>query len=144
MNQRMTPIDMRDGKPVDQRLYDAANAYCLKEFGQELNLAYYARAWLSEALVNGEWIPVGIAGVRNMLDIPTFHVTPVGQDREAFKAAEETTSMMYMRLNNYLADLGNRDGSTLIYVAPEVERLWRRFLKRVGGRPANRYEVPVR
>jgi hypothetical protein len=145
MNLRMTPLDFRpDGAPRDARLYESAKTFYENQFGETLDHAYYGRLWAAEAVCDDRVQVVGITGIRGTYDIPTFHVIPVSQDREGFKLAEETTAMMYFRLNNYLADLGNRGSTTMIYVAPQVERLWRRFLKRVGGKPANRWEVEVR
>lgn len=145
MNLRMTPIDFNQaGEPRDPLLYAAVQEFAEKEFGEKLNVAYYARLFVALAVIEDKWKVVGVTGIRSSFDIPTFHIAPQSLDKEGFKVAEEVTNMMYMRLNNYLADLGNKGGSTLIYVAPEKERFWRRFLKRVGGKPANRYEVEVR
>lgn len=142
---RMTPLDFgTDGKPRDQRLYDAAEEYCKREFGTEYNFLCYSRCWIVELVGEENTEVIGITGIWQVPDIPLFHVTLPSADKEGLKVAEEATNMMYARLDWYLADCGNRGRSALIFVAPEKERLWRRFLRRVGGKPANRYEVEVR
>jgi hypothetical protein len=145
MNLRMTALDFsKDNEPRDQRLFDAAQAYCKREFGCEMNFLAYIRTWVVE-VIDGEKLEViGITTVWNTIDIPTFHVSLPSGTKEALKVAEEATNMMYSRLDWYLQDTGLRGRKTLIYVAPEKEALWHRFLRRVGGKPANRYEVEIR
>lgn len=146
MNLRMTPLDFdpRTRAPLDERLYDAAQEYCLREFGKQQDFLCYIRSWVVER-VDGETLEVvGIATIWNAPDVPIFHVTPPTQDKEGLKVAEEVTTMMCSRLNSYIADCGNRGRRTLIFVDPGKERIWRRFLNRIGAQPANRWEIEIR
>lgn len=145
MTLKMTPVDFTpEGKPRDEQLRDATQAFAEKEFGDKLDFAYYARVW-SVQTVNeaGETTVIGLLGVRNAIDVCMFHVVPPSLDKEGLKIAEQARDLMFIRGHGYLADLGNTGHTVMVYVAAGAQRYWRRFLKKIGARPADRFEVTI-
>jgi len=142
---QMRPMDFQaDGSPRDPKLYGAAQQYAKNQFGEELVFPYYAHVWSVLAVEeSGAYAVIGLLGIRNTIDVCLFHVTPRTSDREGLKLAEQARDMMLYRGTAYLQDLGNSGSPILIYVAENAQRYWRRFLKKIGAVPANRFEVKI-
>jgi hypothetical protein len=148
MNLRLQPIDVKkDGTPIDPELFAAVVKYGKEQFGEkyEFNVSFYSRCWAVIAVKPEDpsfWQVTGLCGTRNTIDVPLFHVTPLTQDREGLKWCETARDAMIYRMRSYIQDLGIR-GTALIFVAPVAERLWRRFLIKLGAKPACRYEIGI-
>jgi hypothetical protein len=85
---------------------------------------------------------MGLFGIQNTIDVPLCHITPITADREGLKFCELVRDAMIYRARAYCQDLG-MTGTALLYVEEKHERFWRRFLKRIGARPANRYIIGI-
>ena len=143
---RMVPVDVVNGAPKDVGLYRAVQVYSEKEFGAGVEVSYYHRVWAVVALKEEEpeyMEVIGLMGARNVIDWPLFHVTPLTQDKAGLKLAEQARDMMVARGRNYIEDLGMRGTSVLIFVSEQGQRYWRRFLKKIGALPANRFELKI-
>lgn len=146
MNLRMLVMDFNQkGEPRDTTLYEAVQEYHKNEFGEELNCAYYARVHALVLVDDDEkFVQVmGLLGIKNVIDVPMFHITVPTQDKAGLKLAEQGRDLMFQRGHNYLADLGNTGQPALVFVSEQAERYWRRFLKKIGAKPAQRYEVTL-
>jgi hypothetical protein len=146
MNTRMMPLDFEKDVPRDGKLFAAVQSYCEKEFGSRIDPRFYTRLWAVEALKDEdpEYSEViGIVGIRNTIDCPTFHLSLLTPDKEGLRLAEQARDMMMYRVAAYIQDLGLRGSNVLVYVAPERERFWRRFLTRIKAVPANRYSITI-
>jgi hypothetical protein len=145
MSLRVVPIDFRqDGKPANPSLHSAVQEYAKNEFGEELNFGYYAKV---HTLINEEADKItvmGLLGSRAAIDVCMFHITVPSQDKDGLRLAEQGRDLMFQRGQAYLADLGHTGTTVLVYVAAEAERYWRRFLRKIGAKPAHRYEVEVK
>lgn len=142
----MAPIDFKaDGTtPRDVQLYQAVQEYHKKEFGNELVFAYYARVLALLAIDEvGESKVMGLLGVRTAIDVCMFHVTSPTMDKAGLKLAEQGRDLMFYRGHSYLADLGNTGNTVLVYVASGAQRYWRRFLKKIGASPADRFQITI-
>jgi hypothetical protein len=144
MNLKMATIDFVGKEPRDAQLYSAVQEYAKNEFGEELHFDYYARAWAALAVEeSGKYVVIGVLGIRNAIDVCTFHVTPLTMDKDGLKLAEQARDMMMYRGTAYLQDLGNSGNVVLIHVSATAERYWRRFLAKIGATPAERYQVKI-
>jgi hypothetical protein len=141
----MAPMDFhQDGKPRDPQLYGAVQVYAKNQFGEELVFPYYAKVWAALAQEEGQpYQVIGILALRNAIDVCTFHVSPPTLDKNGLRLAEQARDMMFVRGHDYIADLGNTGYPVLVYVAEEAQRYWRKFLKRIGAKQANRFEVKI-
>ena len=145
MSLRVQPVDFnQDGSPRDPRLYGAVQEYAKSALGEELFFAYYAKVWATVLCEDGGKMQIiGLLGTRAAIDVCMFHVTPPSQDREGMRVAEAARDAMHARMRSYLEDLGHTGNIVLVYVSETAERFWRRFLGKIGARPANRYEIKV-
>lgn len=135
----MVPVDFVEGRPRDEKLYAAACRYYEDQFGRKNDFRGYAKAWVA---LDGETV-VGLAGIQVAMDCSLFHCPPRNMTKEAIREAEQVRDMMIWRLHANLEDGGFRGMEVLIYVAEQAERFWRRFLKKIGARPANRYTLTI-
>lgn len=136
------PIDFIQGgpQPASPQLLESVQAFCKEQFGGEpypfyLNL----KSWAAIDLDSQETL--GVTSARIAYDIPVFHVKP-GADREERKGVSEPVrSLLVSRLVNYVQDHGGVNQSVFVHIEPEVQRLWRAFLKVINAQPSNRVIV---
>lgn len=143
---KMTPIDMFEDKPRDEKLYAAMQEYSRKEFGEEINCRHYLRVWVvtcSSKDAPDCFQVVAVSALRNTPDCPMFHVTPPTEDKEGMQIAHQARDMMVMRLHGHLEDLGMRGANVLIHVSEKAERYWRGFLNKIKAKPSNRWEMKI-
>lgn len=143
---KVTPIDFyQDGKPRDPALFGAVQEFAKDQFGSELVFPCYAKVWATTIRDDDKVLRViGLVGTRAAVDICLFHVIPPTADKEGLRIAERGRDLMYVRIHDYLEDLGHTGNTVLCFVAETAERYWRRFLLKIGARPAHRYEIEVR
>lgn len=146
-NHRMIPLDFeKDMAPKNPTLTAAVDAYCEKEFGARLDYRIYQRTWAILRVMESDpdyFEVMGVTCVRQCLDCPIFHITPLTADKEGLRFAEEARDMAVMRMYNYLEDWGMRGTNILIFVSEKAQRYWKGFLSRIKAVPANRYELHI-
>jgi hypothetical protein len=144
---RMVPIDLDgQGNPKDARLGTAVQEYAKKEFGTPLAFNFYMRCWCLLALKEDDpdyFEVIGVTGVRQTLDCPLFHLTPLTEDKEGLRLAEQARDLAFYRMSSYLQDWGMSGATVLVYVSERAQRYWRRFLGKIKAMPANRFEVRI-
>lgn len=143
----MVAIDVdREGKPRDEKLGAAVQAFAEKQLGSKIVFPYYLRVWAILAIREDDedyFEVVGVTSLRNSPDCPLFHIAPLTSDKAGLKLAEQARDLAVYRMHSYLQDAGLSGGTVLIYVSETAQRYWRRFLKRIKAKPANRFEMRI-
>ena len=140
LNIRMIPLDfLRDGTPRNPQLVDEAAAFYRAEFHREPEFQSFAKVWV---LGDDNGI-LGLTGLVSVCDCPLFHIVPKTMDKSGLRIAEAARDLAVWRMKSHLEDSGLSGSQVLIYVSPTVERLWHRFLGRIGAVPANRWSLTI-
>jgi hypothetical protein len=129
--------------PRDPYLAAAVDAFCEKQFGEVHDFRPYLRAWavvLESAPECYEVLAVG-AG-RNTPDFPVFHVAEA-EERDGRDLAREATACLMGRMRSFCEDNGFRRKTVLIYVAEKAQKRWASFLRMIGAKSADRFEVEI-
>ena len=140
------PLDFEanTNNPRDRNLFDAAQNFCKEQFGAEYSFHLNGKNWcVIEVSDEGEGFEViAVSGMVWVPDCRLFHVKP-GTNKETWKRAEDVSTALMKRMAAYLQDSIGLGTRVLVFVEPKTEGIWKRFLRRVGAKPANRYEVTV-
>lgn len=142
----IVPLDFEKGStnPRDRILFDAAQKFCKEQFGSEYPFHTLSKNWcvVEQSDEADGYEVIGVSGLAWMPDCPVFHVKP-GTDKESWKQAGDISAALVKRMASYLQDSMGVGTQVLIHIQPAAERIWSRFLRRIGAKPANRYKLSV-
>ena len=127
-----------DRQPKDAPLYEAAQRYCVEQFGSERPLDRMLRVWLvADAEENVVKQILGILCIRQVLDIPTFHVPKLDDKRKVAEARDA----LITRARGYVEDNGGKGMDVLVHVASDCPL--GEFAEKLGAVEAHRYSIEV-
>jgi hypothetical protein len=140
----IVPIEFFENStnPKNPHLFEAVQKYCEREFGSKVGLDKNLRNWAVVSEDDSGYVIHGLTSLRFMLDCPTFHVT-AAEDKEGRELARKVRDMLMNRAAAFLQDQFGVGTRIQVHVAPTAERFWRGFLRLIGAKPANRWEVQV-
>jgi len=133
------------GNPMDRNLYDAAQAFCKREFGKEVNFRGNVKTW-ARVKISDEgdgYEVVGMVALGQVIDCHMFHVKPGGEDEDSRKEARQTRDALMARAAGFIQDYAGTGTDVLVYVSEEQRPWWAGFLRMIRARPANRFIVKV-
>lgn len=141
---RILPIDFDHQagmfQPRDARLFQEVQEFAKRELVQKPVFGSYAKCWAAVRLGNEGQIEevLGIAGIRQIIDIPLFRSVDSG-----------ATLKLSQRINDHLADAGLREQEVMLYVdgSEQPERRCEGYgeaLNVWNAVPANRQIIVVR
>lgn len=146
---RTMPLDWSRGPdgvvPRDPELWKAAQAWATENMGGEIEVWHYVHTWVAIEILDvtaNVYRVVGITSAWSIPDCPNFHVA-AGDGYENLQVAKAARDALMQRLIFYCQDSGFSGRTGLVYVAEEAERFWRGFLKLIGAKKANRWELKI-
>ena len=126
--------------PRDAKLLADASEFYRTEFNTAPEFTNFAKVW---AILGDDGLILGLTGVTSVVDCPLFHIKVPSMDKKGLRQAEAARDMAVWRMHSHLEDSGLSGTNALIYVSPETERYWHRFLDRIHATPAHRWEMRI-
>jgi len=136
---RIIPLEWGpDGQCTNPELFGKVMEFTEREFGaRHAGLPGFKRVFAVQR-DNGE--VNALTGINLRFDVPMFHVAqPTG--RPAQRDALVATDLCYARLVSYIEDMGGKGVDTFVYVAPDAQGRWAKWLDGKGAKQAHRYVV---
>lgn len=149
MNLQVLPLEFFNSTngaappPRDPHLFEAVQNFCKEEFGEERQFHNHIKAWVAVEQVDSGYAVQGIVSLRNRLECDTFHIRTGGDSKGERDQAKAVRNMLLMRAVGSIQDTFGRGAAVLVFVDPKADRFWRGFLRLIGAKFANRYEVQV-
>jgi hypothetical protein len=137
-NVQILPVDFFPSttNPVNPLLYEAVQKWCKERFGAAPELHKELKTWVAVSHGDEGYRVHSLVSARLGVDCHTFHVDKADD-------AAMIRDAMLTRAASFIADQFGAGTKVMVYVAPEKERIWRRFLKLIRAVPANRWIVEV-
>jgi hypothetical protein len=135
------PLFFKDGKPLNDRLFNLAMEFCDREFGQNsVRLSDYTTVWVAVKGEPGE-IPecVGVQGLRYHLDLGLHHVKSTSKGHDCGVSAK-----LIHRLNDFLHDRGYCGLDLMVFCEQDNLGNWKKFFESMGAVPAQRFLMRVK
>ena len=131
---KIIPIEFNQHGPVNPILVEAASKFSQEHYGYVPEFRRMSKSWAAVDDSGDKFEVVGMLCLRQVLDIPTFHlkddIPNVGAVRDA----------MIDRVRGYVQDNGGSGMEVMLFVDPHcrIKAKWGDKLKESGARKAHR------